>query len=149
MQDSALKTIGYVAKRTGASVSALRFYADEGLVPTVRAASGHRLFHRSSIRRIAFILISQKLGYTLEQIGAALATLPNGRTPTQADWGKLAKRFSQDIDARIQALEQLRVKLDGCIGCGCLSLEYCQLYNPDDAEAVKGAGAHLFNPKHN
>ncbi len=149
MQDSALKTIGYVAKRTGASVSALRFYADEGLVPTVRAASGHRLFHRSSIRRIAFILISQKLGYTLEQIGAALATLPNGRTPTQADWGKLAKRFSQDIDARIQALEQLRVKLDGCIGCGCLSLQHCQLYNPDDAEAAKGAGAHLFNPKHN
>ena len=144
MEDSALKTIGYVAKRTGATVSALRFYADENLIPTVRAPSGHRLFHRSTIRRVAFILISQSLGYSLVQIKAALSKLPNNRTPTQRDWAALATVFGQEIDDRIRELKVLREKLDGCIGCGCLSLEKCQLYNPGDAEANKGAGAHLF-----
>ncbi len=144
MEDKALKTIGYVAKRTGATVSALRFYADEGLIPAVRAPSGHRLFHRSTIRRVAFILISQNLGYTLVQIKTALGSLPNKRTPTQADWTELATLFGREIDDRIRALEELRGKLDGCIGCGCLSLEKCQLYNPGDAEAYKGAGAHLL-----
>jgi MerR family redox-sensitive transcriptional activator SoxR len=145
MEDKALKTIGYVANRTGASVSALRFYADEGLIPTVRAPSGHRLFHRSTIRRVAFILISQNLGYSLEQIKKALAALPNQRTPTQSDWAKLAKRFGNEIDQRIFALQQLRGKLESCIGCGCLSMERCQLYNPGDTMSAKGAGAHLLN----
>ncbi len=144
MQKDSLKTIGFVAQRTGASVSALRFYADEGLIPTVRSPSGHRLFHRSTIRRVAFILISQNLGYSLNQIRTALESLPNQRTPTQADWSSLAAAFSSEIDQRIQSLQQLRNKLDGCIGCGCLSLEHCALYNPDDEVAEQGAGPHLF-----
>ena len=143
MHDSPLKTIGFIAQRTGAPVSAIRFYSDEGLIPTVRAPSGHRLFHRSVIRRVAFILIAQGLGYRLVQIKAALATLPNNRTPTQSDWAKLARVFS--VDARIAELQCLKSKLDGCIGCGCLSLERCALYNPSDEVGNRGPGPHLFN----
>lgn len=137
-------SIGAVAKRVGCAVSAVRFYADEGLLPVVRTNSGHRAFVRSSIRRISFILISQRLGYSLENIRSALQSLPDERTPTKADWQRLSRRFSNDIDQRIAELEQLKTKLTGCIGCGCLSLKSCHLYNPKDKAGAMQTGGDLF-----
>jgi len=140
MTKDPLISIGLIAKRTGSSVSAMRYYADENLVPSSRSNSGHRLFHRSVIRRISFILISQNLGYTLQEIKSALDSLPNKRTPTKADWDRLSRRFSKDIESRIDELKELQSKLSGCIGCGCLSLKKCKLYNLDDHIAEKGSG---------
>ena len=140
MRKEPIISIGNLAKRTGISVSAVRFYADEDLIPSSRNAGGHRLFHRSVIRRVSFILIAQNLGYTLTQISAALAELPEGRTPTKADWDRLSRAFSQDIDDKIARLQNLKESLTGCIGCGCLSLQRCKLYNPDDKIALRGAG---------
>lgn len=133
-------TIGAVAERTGLAVSAVRFYADEGLIASERASSGHRRFPRSVIRRISFIRICQKLGYSLEEITAQLAALPDGRTPTERDWERLASGFSSDIDQRIAELAKLRDTLSGCIGCGCLSLKHCTIWNPDDGAAALGDG---------
>lgn len=133
-------TIGAIAERTGLAVSAVRFYADQGLIASERASSGHRRFPRSVIRRISFIRVCQKLGYSLEEITAQLATLPDGRTPTERDWARLAKGFSVDIDQRIAELTQLRDTLSGCIGCGCLSLKHCAIWNPDDGAATLGDG---------
>jgi len=144
MQNDPLVSIGYVAKRTGTSVSAVRFYESERLIPSVRSASGHRLFARSVLRRVSFILISQNLGYTLHEIRAALESLPDNRTPTKADWQRLSKKFSKELEARIEKLRVLQRSLDGCIGCGCLSLKRCQLYNPDDVVAKRGAGARYL-----
>lgn len=135
-----LLSIGAVADRTGLAVSAVRYYADEGLIPSERASSGHRRFPRSVIRRISFIRVCQRLGYTLEEITAQLATLPEGRTPTEADWAELAAGFRGDIDQRIAELAKLRDTLDGCIGCGCLSLQRCQIWNPADGAATLGDG---------
>jgi len=114
------------------------------LIPSVRSASGHRLFARSVLRRVSFILISQNLGYTLHEIRAALESLPDNRTPTKADWQRLSKKFSKELEARIEKLRVLQRSLEGCIGCGCLSLKRCQLYNPDDAVAKRGAGARYL-----
>ena len=133
-------TIGAVAQRTGLAVSAVRFYADHGLIASDRAPSGHRRFPRSVIRRISFIRICQRLGYTLDQIAEQLAGLPEGRTPTESDWAELASEFSADIDRRIAELAQLRDTLSGCIGCGCLSLARCTIWNPDDGAAELGDG---------
>lgn len=133
-------TIGAIAERTGLAVSAVRFYADEGLIASERASSGHRRFSRSVIRRISFIRICQKLGYSLEEITAQLATLPDGRTPNERDWERLASGFSIDIDQRIAELAKLRDTLSGCIGCGCLSLKHCTIWNPDDGAAALGDG---------
>ena len=133
-------TIGAVADRTGLAVSAVRFYADQGLIASERTTSGHRRFPRSVIRRISFIRICQKLGYSLEEITAQLATLPDGRTPNERDWAALAAGFSSDIDQRIAELTQLRDTLDGCIGCGCLSLKRCSMWNPNDGAATLGDG---------
>lgn len=135
-----LLPIGVVAERTGLAVSAIRFYEEQGLITADRAPSGHRRFARSTIRRISFILACQRLGYALAEIGAHLASLPDGRTPTDADWERLAARFRADLDARITGLLDLRDRLDGCIGCGCLSLDRCAIYNPGDAAAGLGAG---------
>lgn len=132
--------IGQVAARTGLAVSAIRFYEDRGLVTAVRGPSGHRRFRRSEIRRISFILTCQKLGYSLAEIQAQLEGLPGGRTPTEADWQQLALRFRRDIDDRIAKLALLKEKLDGCIGCGCLSLKNCEIWNTDDAAATLGTG---------
>ena len=132
--------IGKVAKRTGVAVSAIRFYEDKGLITSERNTSGQRVFRASDIRRISFIIIAQKLGFTLKEIAAQLGKLPDGRTPNKKDWEKISLSFQQDIDARIEGLTQLRNKLSGCIGCGCLSLEVCQLYNSDDQAARKGSG---------
>jgi len=135
-----LISIGDIAKRTGTNVSTIRFYSDEGLIPVVRSSSGHRVFARAVIRRISFILIAQNLGYSLKQIRAALDSLPEQRTPSKADWTRLSRRFSTEIEQRIEALKELQSKLDGCIGCGCLSLKSCRLYNRDDLAADFGAG---------
>ena len=140
MKDEPLISIGQIARRTGIAVSAVRFYADENLIPCIRGSGGQRRFKRSVIRRLSFILISQKLGYTLNQIKDVLASLPDNRTPTKSDWDKLSKRFGQDIDAQIATLQNLKDSLSGCIGCGCLSLNSCRLYNPDDGISQKGAG---------
>lgn len=132
--------IGKVAKRTGIAVSAIRFYEEAGLVIAGRNSGGQRVFEPADIRRISFIIISQKLGFTLAQIKTHLEGLPNGRTPTLKDWEKISRSFSTDIDTRIAALTRLREKLTGCIGCGCLSLKKCALYNQDDVAAKQGAG---------
>ncbi|NNE74509.1 MAG: redox-sensitive transcriptional activator SoxR [Acidimicrobiales bacterium] len=133
-------TIGAVARRTGLAVSAVRYYESEGLIQAERAPSGHRRFHRSVLRRLSFIRICQSLGYSLEEIAGQLERLPQGRTPTEADWTRLATRFAGDIDRRIADLQQLRDKLAGCIGCGCLSLQRCAIYNPNDVARGLGAG---------
>ena len=133
-------TIGQVARRTGMSVSAIRFYEEAGLVEPVRSDSGRRLFLRSDIRRLSFVLIAQQLGFSLESIRDKLKTLPQARTPTQRDWARISKQFRADLDARIALLERTRERLDGCIGCGCLSLKNCQLYNPEDRASRRGAG---------
>ncbi len=135
-----LMTIGAVADRTGLAVSAVRFYADHGLIASERAPSGHRRFARSVIRRISFIRICQRLGYSLDEIETQLAALPSGRTPNAGDWAALATEFGVDIDRRIAELTQLRDTLGGCIGCGCLSLARCAIWNPDDGAAELGDG---------
>lgn len=140
MTSPPLLPIGEVASRTGVAVSAIRFYEEQGLVESTRTESGHRRFERSTIRRISFIRICQQLGYSLEAINDQLASLPQGRTPNENDWQRLAENFRTDIDERMAGLADLRAKLDGCIGCGCLSLQRCALYNPDDRAARLGAG---------
>lgn len=144
MKKDPFTSIGAVALRTGTSVSAIRFYADEGIVPSIRNNAGHRLFHRSVIRRVSFILIAQNLGYSLGQIRNALESLPDGRTPTKADWDRLSRAFNKDIDAKIEQLQNLKDSLSGCIGCGCLSLKKCRLYNPGDQIRKRGAGARYL-----
>lgn len=133
-------SIGEVAKRTGTAVSAIRYYDDEGLIRSERNNAGQRRFLRSEIRRVSFILIAQELGFSLNQIRTQLDQLPDKRTPTKRDWGKMSKHFRGELDQRITQLEELRDKLDGCIGCGCLSLDACRLYNKDDRAAQKGDG---------
>jgi len=137
---SHLLTIGALAARTGLATSAIRYYEAQGLIAPIRNAGGQRRYLRGDIRRLSFVMISQQLGYTLSEIRAALASLPQGRNPTKADWTRLSKRFRGDLDAKIEQLTALRDRLDGCIGCGCLSLESCALYNPDDRIAARGAG---------
>jgi len=140
MPDTPPLPIGVVAERTGLATSAIRFYEEQGLVTSERASSGHRRFERSTIRRLSFIRICQSLGYSLDEIRAQLDRLPDRRTPTDADWEDLASSFGDELDQRIAALQQLRDKLSGCIGCGCLSLQRCRLYNPDDAASQLGNG---------
>ena len=144
MSKNNLISIGEIAKRTGTQVSAIRFYADKNLIPSVRAASGHRFFARHVIRRVSFILVAQSMGYSLDAISKLLTSLPDSRTPTMKDWQKLSRSFVVDIDAQIQTLENLKLKLDGCIGCGCLSLKSCRLYNTDDVAAKFGTGARYL-----
>jgi len=122
------------------AVSAIRFYEEAGLVAAGRNSGGQRVFEAADIRRISFIIIAQKLGFSLKQIKRQLDGLPNKRTPTQKDWEKISRKFSVDIDERIAALTTLRDKLSGCIGCGCLSLKNCALYNAGDKAGEKGAG---------
>ena len=135
-----LLTIGQVASRTGLSVSAIRFYESRQLVSPQRNAGGQRRFLRSDIRRLSFVLIAQQLGFTIEQIRAQLAELPKERTPTQRDWARMSKQFRVTLDARIEGLTRMRERLDGCIGCGCLSLRKCALYNAHDQAGEAGAG---------
>jgi len=133
-------SIGDLARRTGLAVSAIRFYEEKGLVEPHRSAGGQRRFLRSDIRRLSFVMIAQRLGLSLPEIAAEMANLPHGRTPTARDWQRISTGLKAAIDARIAELERTRDVLDGCIGCGCLSLERCALYNPDDRAAKRGAG---------
>ena len=132
--------IGALSKRTGVAISAIRFYEGRGLLSSERSSSGHRRFRKSVIRRLSFILISQRLGYSLDEIKKQLDRLPDGRTPTERDWNRLANGFAADIDDRIAGLQLLRRKLDECIGCGCLSLTKCAMWNPDDGAHTLGTG---------
>ena len=133
-------SIGDLARRTGLSVSAIRFYEARGLVRPYRNKGGQRRFEPSDIRRLSFVLIAQKLGLTLEEISAALASLPEERTPTKKDWERLSKAMRSTLDERIAMMTRLRDRLDGCIGCGCLSLKNCAIYNPSDEAGARGAG---------
>ena len=139
-----LLTIGELAARTGLSVSAIRFYEAKGLVRAVRTSGNQRRFLRSDIRRLSFALIAQQLGLSLGEIEAELRTLPEGRSPTRADWAKISARVKAALDARIAMLGRTRDLLDGCIGCGCLSLDRCALYNPGDRAARAGAGPRFL-----
>ena len=136
----ALLSIGQLAARTGMSVSAIRFYEARGLIAPMRNAGGQRRFARADIRLLSFIQIAQRLGLTLEEIRDQLARLPDGRPPTHADWTAISTGIRARLDARIAMLERLRDNLDGCIGCGCLSLERCALYNPGDRAGKQGPG---------
>ncbi len=136
--------IGKVAARTGIAVSAIRFYEDAGLITAGRNSNGQRVFAPADIRRISFIIIAQKLGFTLKQIRSQLDNLPDKRTPNKKDWQKISRNFSIGIDERIAALTRLKEKLSSCIGCGCLSLQDCGLYNEDDAAAKTGAGPRFL-----
>jgi MerR family redox-sensitive transcriptional activator SoxR len=135
-----LLSIGRLAERTGLAVTAVRFYEDKGLIRSTRNAGGQRQFERSTIRRLSFIRIAQNLGFSLADIHEQLVSLPEGRTPTEKDWTRLSRGFAKIIDTRIEGLQQLRQKLDQCIGCGCLSLKRCALYNKDDTASSLGAG---------
>jgi len=132
--------IGEVSDRTGVSVSALRFYERHGLIGATRSPGGQRLFAREVIRRVSFIRIAQRLGLSLDEIREALSALPEGRTPTAADWARLSRSWRSRIDRQIALLERLRDDLSSCIGCGCLSLKSCALNNPGDAARVLGPG---------
>lgn len=134
-------TPGEVSRRSGVAVSALHFYEREGLISSERTAGNQRRYHRDVLRRIAFVQVSQRVGISLSEIRAALATLPEGRTPTKADWTRLSRTWRARLDDRIAQLARLRDDLDDCIGCGCLSLRSCVLANPDDALATEGPGA--------
>ena len=133
-------SIGFLAERTGMAVSAIRYYEQQGLIHAERNAGGHRRFLRSDIRRVSFILIAQQMGFSLEDIRAELDRLPEGRTPTKRDWERISKVMAAALDQKIEALTQTRSRLSGCIGCGCLSLKACKLYNPEDRAARHGSG---------
>ena len=133
-------SIGDVASRSGIAPSALRFYETQGLVRATRTDGGQRRYQRDVLRRLAFIRVAQRVGLTLDEVGAALETLPDGRTPTAKDWGRLSRAWRPRLDEQIAVLESLRDQLSSCIGCGCLSLRACALYNPDDGASALGTG---------
>ena len=140
MPEDRFITIGQLAARTGVAVSAIRFYEDKRLLQSLRTSGNQRRFLRSDIRRVSFVLIAQKLGLALSEIESQLAQLPQGRAPTLSDWQAISRRMRFEIDQRINLLTRTRNQLDQCIGCGCLSLQKCQLYNKDDRMGAKGAG---------
>lgn len=133
-------TIGELSARSGLAPSALRYYERLGLIRSTRTGGNQRRYERSELRRVAFIRIAGQVGVPLEEIRAALASLPDERTPTKADWARLSRAWRHRLEDRIGLLERLRDRLDGCIGCGCLSMRQCALYNPDDTLAAQGPG---------
>ncbi len=140
MNKNDLLPIGELARRTGLAVSAIRFYEEKGLIQAFRTLGNQRRFLRSDIRRLSFILIAQKLGLGLAEIEAELSKLPQGRTPSLSDWQRISRSMRSAIDEKIRLLTLTRTKLDECIGCGCLSLERCRLYNRDDRAGMAGTG---------
>ncbi|WP_259236204.1 redox-sensitive transcriptional activator SoxR [Aeromonas sp. BIGb0445] len=136
--------IGQLAKRAGVKASALRFYEQKGLISSARSQGGQRVYPQHVLRRVAFIRAAQGVGLSLEEIGHALAGLPEGRTPTPEDWSALARDWQLLLEARITALQLMQRKLSACVGCGCLSLRHCALYNPQDQAARHGAGARYL-----
>jgi MerR family transcriptional regulator, redox-sensitive transcriptional activator SoxR len=141
---ASLLSIGELSRRTGLSVSAIRFYETRGLVRAIRTTGNQRRFMRADIRRLSFALIAQRLGLTLTEIEAELATLPQGRAPTRQDWQAISARIRGALQGRIEMLQKTRDLLDSCIGCGCLSLDRCALYNPNDRAARAGAGPRFL-----
>lgn len=139
-----LLTIGEVAHRSGFPPSALRYYEREGLLRTTRTSGDQRRYERSVLRRLAFIRAARTIGVGLDEVREGLDQLPNGRTPTKADWTRLSRSWRARLDEQIDALVALRDGLDSCIGCGCLSLQRCRLYNPGDRVAAAGPGAQLL-----
>jgi len=137
-------TISQVSRRSGVASSALRFYEERGLIASQRAGSGHRRYPRSVLRRIAFIVFAQRIGLTLEEIGAELAKLPADRIPTSRDWARLSGKWTKRIDQRIVELKRLRAGLTQCIGCGCVSIDKCELANPVDRAGRKGPGPRYW-----
>ncbi|GAB1644018.1 redox-sensitive transcriptional activator SoxR [Krasilnikovia sp. MM14-A1259] len=135
-----LLTIGEMAARSGLAPSALRYYEREGLIRSTRTGGNQRRYLRAELRRVSFIRIAQQVGVSLDEIRAALASLPQNRTPTKADWARLSARWRRRLDERIALMERLRDQLSGCIGCGCLSLQRCKLVNPGDLLADQGPG---------
>lgn len=140
-------TIGELAARSGVAVSALRFYEARGLIRSHRTAGNQRRYAREMLRRVAVVRVAQRLGIALDEVGAALERLPRARTPTAADWRALSVHWKGLLDERIGALIRLRDELDGCIGCGCLSLKTCPLRNPLDRLREEGPGARLLAPE--
>jgi MerR family redox-sensitive transcriptional activator SoxR len=136
-----LLTIGEVAHRSGFAASAVRFYEKQGLIDAARTSGGQRRFERQVLRRLAFVRAARHVGLSLDEVRAALESLPGSRTPTVADWGRVSRAWRSRLDEEIAALQALRDGLDSCIGCGCLSLRTCRLYNPEDALAASGPGA--------
>ena len=132
--------IGEVARRTGVAASALRFYESRGLIQSIRIGGNHRRYNRAMLRRISIIRVAQALGLSLTEIGEALAQLPNQRTPTRRDWSRLSTHWGKRLDQRIADLQNLRERLNGCIGCGCLSMKNCALYNSNDQASTLGDG---------
>jgi MerR family redox-sensitive transcriptional activator SoxR len=139
-----LLTIGDVARRSGVAASALRFYEERGLITSQREGSAHRHYPRPVLRRIAFIVFAQRIGLTLDEIGAELAKLPPDRAPNRRDWARLSANWRARIEERIAELERLKLGLTECIGCGCLSLDRCALANPDDRAAGLGPGPRYW-----
>jgi MerR family redox-sensitive transcriptional activator SoxR len=139
-------SIGQVSERSGVPHTTLRFYENRGLIQSERSVGNQRRYQRSVLRQIAFIRAAQRVGLSLEDISKALSTLPPGHPPTKADWARLSKGWQNEMDARIDALQRLRDRLTGCIGCGCLSLRSCELYNSDDQMARFGPGAAKLKP---
>ncbi len=139
-----LLTIGELARRTGLSVSAIRYYEARRLVEPIRSGGNQRRFLRGDIRRLSFVLIAQNLGLSLGEIEGELARLPQGRNPDARDWERISTRVRTVIDAKIRVLEKTREDLTGCIGCGCLSLKKCRLYNPQDSAAAGGPGPRVL-----
>ena len=140
MSAAEILSIGQLAARTGLAVSAIRYYETQGLVHPIRNAGGQRRFRRSDIRRLSFVRIAQQFGFTIPEIREQMAALPDARTPTKSDWAKMSRGFRAVLDAKIETLTLMRDRLDGCIGCGCLSLKTCKLYNPGDRAGRLGSG---------
>ena len=137
-------SIGEVSTRSGVAPSALRFYEREGLIASTRTDGNQRRYERAVLRRIAFIQAGRAAGIPLADVNAALETLPANRTPSRRDWERLSNRWRADLDERIATLEALRNRLTTCIGCGCLSIDNCELLNPDDEAAEQGPGPHFL-----
>jgi MerR family transcriptional regulator, redox-sensitive transcriptional activator SoxR len=142
----ALLSIGDIATRSGLAASALRFYEEEGLLKSLRTEGGQRRYPREVLRRLAFIRAAQALGVPLHEVRERLQALPQERTPNKADWQRLSRLWAAELDARILALQSLRAQLTSCIGCGCLSLKACALYNPADVLSTQGPGAAKLKP---
>lgn len=139
-----LITIGEMARRSGVAASALRFYEERGLIQSERSGAGHRRYPQGVLRRVAFIVFAQRIGFSLDEVGVELAKLPTGRVPEGSDWAKLASLWGTRIDERIAELQRLRAGLTGCIGCGCLSLAKCKLANPGDIAGRLGSGPRYW-----
>ena len=147
MGPMAVLTIGQLAERAGVATSAIRFYEEKGLVHSTRTTGNQRRYPQSTLRRVAFVRAAQRVGLTLEEVAEALSTLPEGRTPTKADWHRISREWKPRLEEQIRRIRLLEQRLDSCIGCGCLSLKSCSLMNPGDvAGELGGKGAVLLEP---